>query len=87
MTDANKSISDDLSNTDDAPSSPPIIPAGVSKLPTGSHAGVYAPTSDKKPSAHPDPLQRRGCQSAPLQPSAGGIGERLFSERALQHLH
>ncbi len=50
MNDASKTISDDFSNgCDDAPTSPPEVPAGARKLPIDTPATVYAPTSDKKP--------------------------------------
>jgi hypothetical protein len=86
MTDTSKTISDDFSSADDAPSSPPIVPADVRKLPSGCQATVYAPTSDKEPIAHPDPLQRRKSEAAPLQSSANDDGEWLFTARPSQRL-
>ncbi len=59
MTGSSNMISDDFSNEgENAPTSPPEVPAGARKLPSDAPAAVYAPTSDKKP-LHPDPLQRR----------------------------
>ena len=76
MTDTSKAISNDFSNC--------IVTIHrchlgkfrpTSKLPRGSETAVYAPTSDKKPIANPDPLQRRASQPAPLQSSASDDGE------------
>ena len=88
MTETSKAISDDfLSCDDNALLSPPKIPTDIRILPTDSEAAVYAPTSDKKPTANPDPLQRREPESEALQPSASDDGERLFSEWSTQRLH
>jgi hypothetical protein len=83
MIEPSKTISDDFSDCgDNAPLSPPKTPADNRKLPTDSETAVYVPTSDKKPTANPDPLQRREPQ-----PSASDGGERLFSEWSSQRLH
>jgi hypothetical protein len=88
MTETSKTISDDFSSCDDnAPLSPAKIPTDIRKLPTDSEAAVYAPTSDKKPIANPDPLQRREPESVALQPSTSDDGEKLFSERSSRRLH
>jgi hypothetical protein len=88
MIETSKTISDDFSDYgDNAPLSPPKNPADNRELPADSEAAVYAPTSDKKPIANPDPLQRREPGSVALQPSASDDGERLFSEWSSQRLH
>ena len=88
MIEPSKTISDDfLDCGDNAPLSPPKMPTDIRRLPTDSEAAVYAPTSDKKPIANPDPLQRRELESVALQPSASDDGERLFSEWSSQRLH
>ncbi len=71
-------ISDDFSGAhDDAPTSPPQVPAGASKLPIEAPKVVYASTSDKKP-LNPDPLQRRDQVVV-----AAHAGDRDFGERLL----
>jgi len=90
MIDTSKTISDDFSDCDhDTTSSPPKIPTDIHKLPADSEAASYAPTSDRKPIANPDPLQRRESAPAPaaLQPPADDDDEKLVSERSSQRLH
>ena len=77
MNDTSKTISDDFS--DGTPLSPPDIPTNANGLPNESEAAVYAATSDKKPTANPDPLQRRESLTAALpQSKARDFGERLL---------
>jgi hypothetical protein len=78
MHDTSKTISDDFSD-DGSPLSPREIPAGVNELPNDSKAAVYDPTSDKKPTANFDPLQRRASwDAASPEPKARDFGERLL---------
>ena len=79
MTGSSNLISDDFSNeTDDAPTSPPKVPAGARKIPPHSSAAVYAPTSEKKPLHHPDPLQRRDQIVVAAHHDDRDFGERLL---------
>lgn len=78
MQDSSKMISDKFSNQcDDAPTSPPKVPAGARKLPFDIPPTVYAPTSDRKP-LNPDPLQRRDLRVAATKPAERDFGERLL---------
>ena len=43
---------------------------------------VYAPTSNKKPIAHPDPLQRREAPAVSPLPLPHDFGERLLDGSA-----
>lgn len=75
MTGSSNMISDNFSNgSDDAPTSPPKVPAGARKLPINAPAALYAPTSDKKP-LNPDPLQKRDQD---VHPAERDFGERLL---------
>jgi hypothetical protein len=88
VTDTSNIISDDFSDDDnDAPSSPPKVPDDARKLPSGPRVGLYAPTSDIKPMANPDPLQRRAAATVPPQLSATGDGEPLFCAETSRCLH
>lgn len=88
MTNNINMISDDFSDADDdARSSPPKVPDGARKLPSGSKVGLYAPTSDVMPIANPDPLQRRGMPPAPPQLLATENREPLFCAQTSKRLH